>query len=133
MYFTPSKLFAFLSAFPIGSDILEGHLSWCPWDQAHLLLLFLNLFIFGHARSSFLHAGFLWLQSTGATLCHGAWVSHCSSFSCCRVQALGVRASAVVGTGLVALQQVESSQTRGRWILNNRTTAEVLSTASGPW
>ena len=132
MYFTPSKLFAFLSAFPVGSNVLEGDLSWCPWDQAHLLL-FLNLFILGRARSSFLHAGFLWLQRAGATLCHRAWVSHCRGFSCCRAQALGVRASAVVCTGLAALQHVESSQTRARWILNHRTTTEVLSTASGPW
>ena len=35
--------------------------------------------------------------------------------------------------GLVALQHVESPQTRGRQILNHRTTREVLSTASGPW
>ena len=30
----------------------------------------------------------------------GAWASHCCGFSCCRAQALGVRASVVVARGL---------------------------------
>ena len=40
------------------------------------------------------------VASGGATLCCGAWVSHCGGFSCCRARALGVRASAVVAHGL---------------------------------
>ena len=43
---------------------------------------------------------FLQLQRTEATLRCGAWTSHCSGFSCCRVRALGVRASVVVAHGL---------------------------------
>ena len=64
----------------------------------------------------------------------------CTGFSCWRAQALGMQASEAVGsrawaqqlwlTGLVALRQVESSQTRdrtcvpciGRWILIHCTT-----------
>ena len=37
---------------------------------------------------------------SGATLCCGAQASHCSGFSCCGAQALGVRASVVVARGL---------------------------------
>ena len=36
----------------------------------------------------------------GATLCCGAWASHCSGFSCCGARALGTRASVVVAHGL---------------------------------
>ena len=43
---------------------------------------------------------FLQLQRAGATLCCGAWASHCSGFSCCGARALGVRASVVVSRGL---------------------------------
>ena len=63
------------------------------------------------------------------------WASHCSVFSCCRAWALGYVSfsSCVTQTGLVYLQQVESSQTRdqthvpciGRWSLNHRTIREV--------
>ena len=35
------------------------------------------------------------VAASGATLCCGAWASHCSGFSCCRAQALGARASVV--------------------------------------
>ena len=35
-----------------------------------------------------------------ATLRCGAWASHCGGFSCCRAQALGVRASVVEVRGL---------------------------------
>ena len=88
----------------------------------------------------------------GATLPCGAQASHCGGFSCCRAQALGVRASVVVAHGLsscgswalerrlsswhtdlVAPRHVGSSQTRdrtcvpciGRQILNDCATREV--------
>ena len=38
--------------------------------------------------------------------------SHCDGFSCCREQAPGIRASVIVGTGLVAQWHVESAHTR---------------------
>ena len=44
--------------------------------------------------------GFLQLWQAGATLRCGAWASHCGGFSCCRAQALGMRASVVVARGL---------------------------------
>ena len=59
-----------------------------------------NLFIYGCIGSSFLRVGFLQLRRAGATLCCGAWASHCGGFSCCRAQALGARASATVARGL---------------------------------
>ena len=36
----------------------------------------------------------------GAPLCCGARASHCSGFSCCRAQALGMQASVVAARGL---------------------------------
>ena len=57
-------------------------------------------FFFSCVGSPLLCAGFLQLQRAGATLRCGAWASHCSGFSCCRAQALGVRASIVVARGL---------------------------------
>ena len=59
-----------------------------------------NLFIFGCVGSSLLRAGFLQLRRAGATLCCSARVSHCSGFSFCGAQALGVQASVVVVHGL---------------------------------
>ena len=81
----------------------------------------------------------------------GVRVSHCSGFSCCRAWALGHAGFSSCGSwapapehrlsscwhmGLVALQHVESSQTRnqtcvsciGRQTLNHWTTREVPST-----
>ena len=58
------------------------------------------LFIFGCVGSLLLHGGFLQLWRAGATLRCGAQVSHCSGFSCCGAQALGVRASVVVACSL---------------------------------
>ena len=53
----------------------------------------INLFIlFGCIGSLLLHAGFLQLWGVGA--------SHCGGFSCCGVQALGMRAPVVVTHGL---------------------------------
>ena len=40
------------------------------------------------------------MQLAGATLCCGVRASHCGVFSCCRAQALGMRASVVVAHGL---------------------------------
>ena len=40
------------------------------------------------------------LLRAGATLCCGAWASHCGGFSCCGAGALGARASVVVARGL---------------------------------
>ena len=69
---------------------------------------------------------FLYLRQVWATLCCGAWASHCGGFSCCGAWALGVRAS-------VAPLHVGSSQTRaqtcvpciGRRILNHCATREA--------
>ena len=113
------------------------------------------LFIFGCVGSSLLRTGFLQLWRVGATLHCGAWASHCGGLSCCRAQALGVRASVVAAcglqqlwlvgsraqaqqlwrTGLVAPRHVGSSRTRdrtrvsciGRQILNHCATREVPS------
>ena len=65
------------------------HLFYCKQHRDELF------FFFGCAGSSLLRAGFLYLQRAGATLCCGAWASHCSGFSCCRAQALGAQASVV--------------------------------------
>ena len=89
-------------------------------------------------------------SSRGATLRCSAQASHCGGFSCCRAQALGMRASVVVARrlsscgssalegrlsscGLVGPRHVGSSWTRaqtwvpciGRWILNHCTTREA--------
>ena len=54
-------------------------------------------FIFGCAGSSLLRVGFLSLQWVGATLHGGAWASHCSGFSCCGAQAIGLVGPKAVG------------------------------------
>ena len=82
----------------------------------------------GCAGSSLLHPCFLWLQWAGLLSSCSAWSSPCSGFSCCRAQAQKLWC-----TGLVALQQVESSWTRdrthipctGRLISNCWTTRKV--------
>ena len=66
-------------------------------------------------------------------LCCCAWASHQGGFSCCRAQALGIKAPQLWHWGLVASQHVESSQIRdwtrvpfiGRQILIHCTTREV--------
>ena len=63
----------------------------------HLFILFIYfwlcwVFVAAHGLSLVARAG--------ATLHCGARASHCSDFSCCRAQALGARASAVVAHGL---------------------------------
>ena len=63
-------------------------------------IVFKLFFIFGCVGSLLLRTGFLQLRRAGATLCCGAWVSHCGGFSCCRAQALGVWASVAVAHGL---------------------------------
>ena len=62
--------------------------------------LFICLFVFGCVGSSLLCVGFLQLRRAGATLCGGAWASHCGGFSRCRARALGAWASIVVARGL---------------------------------
>ena len=77
------------------------------WEMAFLLnhifissdsmiLLFFKIYLFilffSWAGSSLLPAGF--------TVCCCTWASHCSVCSCCRVQALGARASVVAMHGL---------------------------------
>ena len=57
---------------------------------------------------------FFMLRRAGATLHCSAWASHCSGFSCCGAQALGVWASVVVARrlsscGLRALERRLSS------------------------
>ena len=64
-----------------------------------LINLFI-LFIFGCVGSSLLRGGFLQLRQAGTTLLCSAQASHCSGFSCCGAQALGMQASAVVACGL---------------------------------
>ena len=73
--------------------------------------LFIYLFIYGCAGSSLLRTGFLQLWQAGATLCHGAWDSHCGGFSHCGTWALGARASVVVARGLSSC---------GSWALERR-------------
>ena len=73
----------------------------------------------------------------------GTQASHCSGFSCCGGQTLGMLASVVVAYGLVALQHVGYSQTRdgtcvpciGRQILYHWTTSKVPRSAlyKGPF
>ena len=65
----------------------------------YFIFIFIYL-IFSCVGSSLLHAGFLQLQQAGATLRCGSQASHCSGFSCCRAQALGMWASVVVPHGL---------------------------------
>ena len=60
--------------------------------ELFLIILKIDLFIFGRVGSS--------LQRAGATLCCGVWASHCNGFSCCGTQALGAQASVVVARGL---------------------------------
>ena len=57
-------------------------------------------FFFCCVGSLLVGTGFLQLQRAGATLCCGAWASHCSGFSCCGARALGTQASVVVASGL---------------------------------
>ena len=52
-----------------------------------------------------MHGLSLLAASGGATLCCGAWASHCGGFSCCGAWALGTRASVVVLTGSGAQAQ----------------------------
>ena len=115
-----------------------------------LFFFLINLFIYFWPRWVFVAERGL---SLVATLCCGAWASHCGGFSCCGARALGAQASVVAARGLSScgsqalecrlsscgaraqlLQwHVGSSQTRdrtrvpciGRWILNPCATREV--------
>ena len=83
---------------------------------------FIYLFIFGCVGSSLLHVGFLQLQQAGATLCCGAWASHCGAFSCCRAQALGTRASVVAVGGLSSC----GGWAQQLWLVGSRAQAQQL-------
>ena len=68
-------------------------------DFSHILFnnfYFINLFIFGCARSSLPHTGFLKSQWVGATLHCGTQASHWGGFSCRGAQVPGTQASVVV-------------------------------------
>ena len=114
-------------------------------DFSFFFFNYFYLFIFGCVGSSLLCMGFLQLRQAGATLHCSARASHCSGFSCCGAQALGVQAQQLwlMGyraqaqqlwhTGLVAPWHVGSSWTSartcvpciGRQILNHCATREV--------
>ena len=59
-----------------------------------MFCLFICLFIYGFYGSSL-------LLSLTAVLCFGALASHCSGFSYCRAQALGLWASVVAVDSIV--------------------------------
>ena len=65
----------------------------------------------GHLKNNFMYLflavlgfhcywGFLQLQRVGLLSSCAAWASHCSGFSCCRAQDLGLRCSVVVSSGI---------------------------------
>ena len=64
-------------------------------------LVFIYLFIFGCVGSSLLRIGFLQLWRAGATLCCGAWASHCGAFS---LRSTGSRHAGFSSCGLRALE-----------------------------
>ena len=70
------------------------------WTEYFFFFFLINLLIFGCTGSSLLCEGFLQLQQARAMLRCGAQASYCGSFSCCRAQALGVKASVVATLGL---------------------------------
>ena len=65
-----------LESFPLPAEATPMMNQW-----SYFFLI--NLFIFGSAGSSLLHAAFLLLQWAGASLCCSPWASHCGGFSCC--------------------------------------------------
>ena len=65
-----------------------------PKVEKIFFFLFLLHWVFIAARGPSLVA------AIGATLCCSKRASHCSGFSCCKAQAIGVRASVVVARGL---------------------------------
>ena len=64
------------------------------------------IFLFFFLIYFWLCAGFLQSWRAGATLCCGAWGSHCGGFSCYGAQALGTWASVVASHGLQQLQHL---------------------------
>ena len=95
--------------------------------------LFIYLFSFGCAGSSFLCEGSLQLRQAGATLHRSAWASHYRGLSRCRAQAPDAQAQQLWLTGPAAPRHAGSSQTRartrvpciGRQILNHCATREA--------
>ena len=55
----------------------------------------------------------LQLWQVGAALCCGKWASHCSGFSCCRAQALGVQASVADLGSVVVVHELSCLMTCG--------------------
>ena len=123
----------------------------CKISQLFFFNCFIYLFIFGCAGSSLLLGIFSSCDKRELLFSCIVWASHCGSFSCCRVWALGhtgfsrlqflaSRAQAQWSwyTGFVALQHVESSLTRdwtlvscfGRQILNHWATRSAPRSAS---
>ena len=103
---------SFLSLFSFWepSDAYTGLFWWCPIDPLSYLNSFF-FFIFLNLKKNFNFIYFLFLAALGLHCCMqafsscseweltlrcGARASHCSGFSCCRAQALGMRASVVV-------------------------------------
>ena len=90
---------------------------------------------FWSCRSLLLCAGlFSLVVANGATLCNGAWASHCSGSSCCRAQGLECGFSSCGMQASFAPWHVGSSQSKdrihvsciGRQIPNHKTTREIL-------
>ena len=103
-YLNTSLDFSFISLkidFKVTEIFPEDFFSAFNSYVAHMSFLKINLFILFLAvlglrccTRAFSSCG------EGATLCRGAWASHCGGFSCCRARALGTRASVVVTHGL---------------------------------
>ena len=66
--------------------------------------VYVYIYLFGCAGPLLLQAGLLQLQRVGATLCWGAWASHCGGFSCCGARALDVQAQGLPCVDLAAVQ-----------------------------
>ena len=95
---------AVFSVFPTGGCVqqAQGFCTDYMFDWGNLwggrrhrglfLLKFLKFiyFLFGHAASSLLSVGSLWLQCVGASLLCGLRASRCCGFSSCRAQAAGL-------------------------------------------
>ena len=95
IYYTVSE---FVSLFPpLEWELLQSYFFFFFNKFIYFYFIY---FIFGCLGSSLLSVGFPYLGRAGATLCCGAWASHCGGFSCCGARALGVRASVVVAHGL---------------------------------
>ena len=83
------------------TPILDNGFLKIEWNISQLIFKKINLFIYFWLRWVFVAAhGLSLVAASRATLRCGVHASHCVGFSCCRAQALGVWASAVVARGL---------------------------------